>query len=285
MRFSSQRVEIMSLPPFSSGPPPDPTGSGAAALDDKLTIETPEQTDLEFPIAGIGSRFLALAFDSVLQIAAFVLLSILSGLVSNTAIMAAPSAGTWIAAIFILVSFVLFYGYFAIFEAVWNGQTPGKRLARIRVIKDSGRPITPSEAVGRNLMRIVDQQPLFFYGVGIFTALMNRQNKRLGDFVAGTVVVHEKKLADIRPLWQAPAESAGPATPYGAARLSPEEANLIETFLNRREALAPDVRYRMADQIFVRIRAKLTLPDAGYPSVEKILESLAAERRSSARYV
>ncbi len=284
MRFSSQRVEIMSLPPFSSGPPPAPTGSGPATLDDKLTIETPEQTDLEFPIAGIGSRFLALAFDSLLQIAGLVVLSILSGLVSSTVVRAAPSAGNWFGAIFILAVFVLFYGYFAIFEAVWNGQTPGKRLARIRVIKDSGRPITPSEAVGRNLMRIVDQLP-FFYGVGIFTALMNRQNKRLGDFVAGTVVVHEKKLADIRPLWQAPAESAGPAAPYGAARLSPEEANLIETFLNRRDALDPGVRYRMAAQIFNRIRPKLTLPAAGYPSVEKILESLAAERRSSARYV
>ena len=56
----------------------------------------------------------------------------------------------------IFVIFVLFYGYYAIFEAVWNGQTPGKRLARIRVIKDSGRPITPAESVGRNLMRIVD---------------------------------------------------------------------------------------------------------------------------------
>ncbi len=275
----------MSLPPSSSGPPPAPPGSGPAALDDKLTIETPEQTDLEFPIAGIGSRFLALAFDSVLQIAGLVVLGILSGLVSNTRIMRAPSAGVWLAAIVILAIFLLFYGYFAIFEAVWNGQTPGKRLARLRVIKDSGRPITPSEAVGRNLMRIVDQQPLFLYGVGIFTALMNRQNKRLGDLVAGTVVVHERKLADVRPLWQAPAESAGPANPYGATRLSPEEANLIETFLNRRDALDPEVRYRMADQIFNRIRPKLTLPDAGYPSVEKILESLAAERRSSARYV
>ena len=274
----------MSLPPFGPGPPPDPTGSGPAALDDKLTIETPEQTDLEFPIAGIGSRFLALAFDTVLQGVAITAFFFLFLFVANMHWENHPGAVTWIAAIFVFVVFLLSYGYFAIFEAVWNGQTPGKRLARIRVIKDSGRPITPSEAVGRNLMRIVDQLP-FFYGVGIFTALMNRQNKRLGDFVAGTVVVHEKKLADIRPLWQAPAESAGPATPYGAARLSPEEADLIETFLNRRDALDAGVRYRMADQIFARIRPKLTLPDAGYPSVERILESLAAERRSSARYV
>ncbi|MGO9642916.1 MAG: RDD family protein [Candidatus Acidiferrales bacterium] len=267
----------MSLPPINPGQEP-------AALDDKLTIETPEQTDLDFPIAGIGSRFLAIAFDTLLQIAALIAIGFLFALLANMNLLAGSSSGTWAAAIVIFVIFVLFYGYYAIFEAVWNGQTPGKRLARIRVIKDSGRPITPSEAVGRNLMRIVDQLPVM-YGVGIVSALTNRQHKRLGDFVAGTVVVHEKNLADIRPLWQAPAESTGSATQYGAARLTPEEAALIETFLNRRDALASDVRYRMADQIFMRIRPKLTLPDSGYPSAEKILEALATERRSSARYV
>jgi uncharacterized RDD family membrane protein YckC len=282
----------MSLPPFNSGPPPDPykpgpdAGASAhATLDDKLTIETPEQTDLEFPIAGIGSRFLAVAFDFVLQVAALIALAVLAPFVSRASFLENSAAANWFAAIVGFVIFILVYGYYAIFEVIWNGQTPGKRLVRIRVIKDSGRPITPSEAIGRNLMRIVDWQPLPLYGVGIICALLNSRHKRLGDFVAGTVVVHEKKLADIRPLWQAPAESTGPATLYGASRLSPEEADLIETYLNRRDALEPDIRYRMADQIFKRIRPKLTLPDAGYPSVERILEALAAERRSSARYV
>ena len=281
----------MSLPPFGSGAPPSPfkpgpdeASSGRSTLDDNLTIETPEQTDLEFPIAGIGSRFLAIAFDTILQFAVFIGLLLLSGLLSSLAFVSGSTAATWYAAIEIIAIFLLFYGYYAIFEAVWNGQTPGKRLTRIRVIKDSGRPITPSEAVGRNLMRIVDQLP-FFYGVGIVTVLLNRQSKRLGDMVAGTVVVHEKKLADIRPLWQTPAESAVAATQYGAARLSPEEAAMIETYLNRRDALDAGIRYRMADQIFKRIRPKLTLPDAGYPSVERILEALAVERRSAARYL
>jgi uncharacterized RDD family membrane protein YckC len=282
----------MSLPPSNSGPPPDrykpgpdAGASGHATFDDKLTIETPEQTDLEFPIAGIGSRFLAVAFDFLLQAGALTALGFLAAFVSSTSIMANPSASTWFAAILIIVIFVLMYGYFAVFEAMWNGQTPGKRLVRIRVIKDSGRPITPSEAVGRNLMRIVDWMPFPLYGVGIICAVLNQRNKRLGDLIAGTLVVHEKKLADIRPLWQAPAESTGPAILYGASRLSPEEADLIETYLNRREALDPEIRYRMADQIFKRIRPKLIFPEGDYPSVERILEALAAERRSSARYV
>ncbi len=282
----------MSLPPFTPGAPPDPPKpgpgasiSGQGTLDDKLTIETPEQTDLEFPIAGIGSRFLALAFDFVLQAAAFIAIGLLAAWVSSTGILGGTSATNWFAAILTILSFLVVFGYFAIFEAMWNGQTPGKRLVRIRVIKDSGRPITPSEAVGRNLMRIVDWLPPFTYGIGIVTAVLNRRYKRLGDFVAGTLVVHEKKFADIRPLWQAPAQSTGPSSLYGAAQLSYEEAALIETYLNRRDALAPDVRYHMADQIFRRIRPKLTFPEGDHPSVEKVLEALAAERRSSARYV
>ena len=81
---------------------------------DKLTIETPEQIPLEFPLAGIGSRFLAIALDMLIQVLGWLL----------------------------LIAFVLYAGYYALFEIFWNGQTPGKRLVRIRVIGDSGRPIT-----------------------------------------------------------------------------------------------------------------------------------------------
>ena len=72
----------------------------------------------------------------------------------------AAQSGIWFASVIILAYFVLYFGYFAIFEVLWNGQTPGKKKEGLRVIKDSGRPITPAEAVGRNLMGIVDQLPL-----------------------------------------------------------------------------------------------------------------------------
>ena len=146
---------------------------------------------------------------------------------------------------------MLYYGYFALFEAIWIGQTPGKRVARIRVIKETGRPINAVESIARNMLRLVDQLPVL-YAVGIVTVLLNRKSKRLGDFVAGTIVVHERSLQDIKPLWQAP---SGAATfQYGSHSLSPEEFALIEAFLNRRDSLAPDVRYRMAEQIVIRIR-------------------------------
>lgn len=188
----------------------------------------------------------------------------------------------WIVAIGILLGFSFYFGYFAIFEAVWNGQTPGKRAARIRVIKESGRPITPAESVARNLMRIVDQLPAF-YGLGIASVLISSQNKRLGDFVAGTIVVHERTLQDIRPLWEA---AKTPVTvKYGAERLTPEDFALMESFLNRRDALAPDVRYRMAEQITARIKPRLAIPPAEMPSAEKLLEAVASERRANAGYI
>src|SRR5579862_4076140 len=96
----------------------------------------------------------------------------------------------WWEAIVSLVGFCINWGYYAIFEALWKGQTPGKRWAGIRVIKDSGRPINAFEAIARNLVRAVDFLPLF-YGVGVITMLLNAKNRRLGDYVAGTLVVHE----------------------------------------------------------------------------------------------
>ena len=263
-------------------PSPPAPASPSSAYADKLTIDTPEQTALEFAIAGIGSRFLAIALDTVIQASGFAVLGLALALLSITLpIKQFGLSGQWVIAMFVLLLFVLYYGYFAIFEMMWNGQTPGKRTVRIRVIKESGRPITASESVARNMMRIVDQLP-FFYGIGIASAVLSRQNKRLGDLVAGTIVVHERTLQDIKPLWEA-AKNAG-TVKYGSERLSPEDFVLIESFLNRRDALAPDVRYRMAGQIVARIKPRLAILPADMPSSEKLLEAIASERRASAGY-
>jgi uncharacterized RDD family membrane protein YckC len=250
---------------------------------DKLTIETPEQTVLEFEVAGIGSRFLALAYDTLIQILLGIGLLVI--MVAVSAVM--PSSAKtriWFVALIVLAYFVLYFGYFAFFEVIWNGQTPGKKKEGLRVIKDSGRPITPAESVGRNLLRIVDQLPAF-YAVGIGSVLLSRQNKRLGDFVAGTIVVHEKPLLEAKPVWQSTeAGQAPPVTTYGSERLTPEEFSLIEAFLNRRSSLPSDVRFNMADQIARQIRPKLSLPPGELVYAEKLLEAIAHERRSSAGY-
>src|SRR5258708_8873216 len=163
----------------------------------KLTIETPEQTALECEIAGIGSCFFALALDTLIQILLGIGLLVIM-VMAGVALPGWAKTGVWFVALIVLAYFVLYFGYFAIFEIIWNGQTPGKKKEGLRVIKDSGRPITPSEAVGRNLLRIVDQLPAF-YAIGIGSLLLSRHNKRLGAFVCATVVVHEKSLVHANP--------------------------------------------------------------------------------------
>jgi len=266
-----------------SSSPSDPTAYDPAA-GEKLIIETPEQTSIEFPLAGIGSRFLAVLIDTLIQGAVLILLGLIFmglGLGFRSAGFAgSQTAGVWIVAILIFLYFLLMYGYFILFESIWNGQTPGKRSTHLRVIKDSGQPITAIDAVGRNLLRIVDQLP-FAYGIGVLCSWISPQSKRLGDYVAGTVVVHEKPFEIVAPLWNAPAQAA--THQYGANRLTPEEIALVEAFLSRRNALDAGVRYDAAAGIVRRIESKLTMPPER-PSAEKLLEELSHERRATAGY-
>ena len=266
-----------------SSNPTDPTAYDPAA-GEKLIIETPEQTSIEFPLAGIGSRFLAILIDSLIQGAVIVVLALILVAVGVTLRGAgfggSSAAGVWALAILIFVYFLLMYGYFILFESIWNGQTPGKRATHIRVIKDSGQPITAIDSVARNLLRLVDQLPLA-YGIGVMSAWISPQSKRLGDYVAGTVVVHEKPFEIVAPLWNAPAQAA--THQYGANRLTPEEIALVEAFLSRRNALDAGVRYDAAAGIVRRIESKLTMPPER-PSAEKLLEELSHERRATAGY-
>lgn len=248
---------------------------------ENLVIDTPEQIPLNFPLAGIGSRFLALALDTLFQGVAWLLLGIIALAVGARGLKM-PIHGAWALAVIVLTSFVLQSGYFALFEAIWNGQTPGKRLTHLRVIQESGRAITVNEAVARNLLRIIDSLP-GLYGVAIISALLSANSKRLGDHVAGTVVVHEKPIAlEVAMRWNLEASSTG--SRYDVSRLQPEEFQLIEAFLLRRNQLAAGVRAEASRRIIQRlaVRLEITPEDARHP--EALLESLATAYRSQARY-
>ena len=247
---------------------------------DKLTIETPEQIPLEFPLAGIGSRFLAIALDMLIQTLAFLLLIFAGELLVPTVARFTPRAWTWAAAIFFLLLFLLYSGYYALFEIFWNGQTPGKRLVRIRVIGDSGRPITVYEAVARNLLRLVDQMP-GLYVVGIISVFLTARNKRLGDIVAGTVVVHEKAMQEAQPDFVA-GTGASAASP--GLQISADELELIERFLQRRYDLSPEVRRQSAEQIAARLRTRLQAGQDDSAGAEDYLETLARQKRDGASF-
>ena len=147
--------------------------NASVSFVDQLTIETPEQTALDFQVAGIGSRFIALALDTLMQTAVGLIILIAGGIGIAGLSKYWPASETWGAALMVLFFFFLYFGYFTLFEVLWNGQTPGKRWTKIRVIKDSGRPLTPAESIGRNLMRIVDWLPTM-YAVGIRSGILTK---------------------------------------------------------------------------------------------------------------
>ena len=251
-------------------------------IDDHHTIDTPEQTRLEFAIAGIGSRFLALTLDLLIQAGAGVLVIILVTVVGATGLLRVlPISAQWIAALLIGLTFVAHFGYFTVFEILWRGQTPGKRMMHIRVVKDSGRTLSASETILRNLMRIADQLPAL-YAVGILSALVTPQNQRLGDLMAGAIVVREASLSQMRPLWDtnAAASSVG-----GQTQLSDEDLALIEAFLARRSELSGNVRARMASGILERLQAKSQVQVDHGLTAESILETLAQGLRSRNGYL
>jgi uncharacterized RDD family membrane protein YckC len=246
------------------------------AAPDKLIIDTPEQIALEYTLAGAGSRFLALAVDTVLQLLAlltFVFTLLAAQITAGTGF---ASWATWAQAVLVLAYFVLMYGYFALFEALWNGQTPGKRLIGLRVISASGRPVSVFDAILRNLLRIVDSIP-GIYAVGLVSVFVTARHQRLGDLAAGTVVVHEQGLERREPTLSAS------SAPLGVARLEAREIEALETFLSRRDDLPIHMRERTATQLAQHVRTRLTLPLEQQPSNERLLEELVAEYRRTGR--
>jgi uncharacterized RDD family membrane protein YckC len=251
---------------------------------DDLQIDTPEQITLELPLAGIGSRFLGLAIDTILQ---FLLYT--AGIFAFA--FALPTFGlwdyfTWIPrslgpALIILFIFCVYWGYFAFFEIIWKGQTPGKRLAKIRVIHESGRPVNVYEVIGRNLLRAIDWLPAM-YGVGIVCMMLNNEHKRLGDYVAGTVVVHDRRSEEVRPDWDTKANDTTSSTHL--ANVAPDDLVLVETYLQRRAHLDPVVRDNTAYQIATRITAKTGLQREPMESLDGFLEKVVGRIRDTARF-
>jgi uncharacterized RDD family membrane protein YckC len=242
------------------------------AASEKLTIDTPEQIALEFPLASAGSRFLALAIDTLIQLGGFLIIAVLALFANLVRVNIATSLGTWAFAALLILGFLLYYGYYAAFEALWNGQTPGKRAIQLRVITTAGRPITVYDALVRNLLRIVDQLP-GIYTVGLLSIFLTERNQRLGDLAADTVVVHEQRI------FRNQSQPRPPSSRRGAAKLTPQELAVIETFLSRRYALPDERRRDTAAALAARIRKRLDIPHETAIDEEVLLEEVAAEAR------
>lgn len=232
-------------------------------LSEEYTIETPENVTFGYEVAGIGSRFIGALVDHIilglllvgLNIAIVVLASTLGGDTSST-VDQSPNASEaeWIAglvlAIYALLNFAIWWGYYLLFEWLWHGQTPGKRVAHTRVVRLDGAPVGFVPVAVRNLVRIVDFLPVG-YGAGVVTMFCNRHARRLGDFAAGTLVVKDQGAVTLdallptatasAPTTRRPAqpqpESAPELTPdqdwSGIRRLTPADYELVQETLTR----------------------------------------------------
>lgn len=212
---------------------------------DNLVVPTPEQVAFSYGVAGIGSRFLAQLVDAVIFAVGYVVVGIAAGVGGGV-----TGSGQAAALIGIVLAFLLTFGYFIVWEAVWNGQTPGKRALRLRVVGDRGQPIGFSQSAIRNLVRIIDFLPVA-YGLGVIVLFINGRGKRLGDLAAGTIVVRDRERVALHDL--ASQTSAGaPVTTVEQtqrdrlARLDPNLRRLVSGYAARREELSVARRQALA---------------------------------------
>jgi uncharacterized membrane protein SpoIIM required for sporulation/uncharacterized RDD family membrane protein YckC len=208
-----------------------------------LELETPEHVVLDYELAGVGSRALAALVDwslvFVLVFVAFLGLGIAAGAIRG--------ASRWFLAAGIVIIYGVIWGYFSLFEGLRQGQTPGKRWLGIRVIRDTGHGVTFAEAAARNLLLPIDMVGM----IGIILIAIHPKAKRLGDLVAGTVVVRDRPVLGRVAAAPAPGRSDR-ASGSGTPQLNDGEFQLLRRFMSRAPALPADVRSRFAVQLAAR---------------------------------
>jgi len=249
-----------------------------------VSIRTPENIELSYALAGPGSRAAAYLADLlIMSILCQLLINLIVVLFALLFSATGEQTALWKTAIVSLAAFAIYNGYFILLEWLWNGQTPGKRMVHIRVIKQGGYALRFFDTLSRNLLRVVDFLPLF-YGVGLTSLLLTRDSQRVGDLVAGTLVVYqdpvetESLLTDFSALDESePLLSAVllAAVPHEAIALAGE-------YLRGRNELAPRPRQEIAVELVGLIRATSGLGPRPGQSVESFLTAVVRQAEQAA---
>ena len=251
---------------------------------DRITLTTPEQVEVSYDLAGLGSRFLAGFVDTCLVGLIILLLILALGYLRG--VLSQDSLQGWIAGLIAFSAGALVYiGYFVLFEMIWQGQSPGKRSIGLRVISTTGAPLSFEQSAVRNILRLVDVLPVA-YAAALVSILVTRRMQRLGDIAAGAMVVKER--IEEMPERSAAAPAAVQRPPdlppevtedvlrlvrVGARSISREEVRTIRHFLERRFELAPDARARLAVKLAGGIRRRFPgLSEGQLSSPELLLE-------------
>jgi uncharacterized RDD family membrane protein YckC len=240
-------------------------------LDSRIEIVTPENIAFDYVLAGPFRRLPAYLIDVGIRLG--VLFSLLF------AVMLAGFAG--VAGLgfgmFLVVWFVLSWFYGGLFETLWNGQTPGKRLLGLRVLAVDGRPINALQAVLRNVLRDVDAWPIVGYGgalgiplymLGLVTMAANDRYQRLGDLACGTIVVVEKRgrLRGLAQVGQAEVLQFAERLPANFT-VNRAMAQALSAYVARRERFAPARRFELARTLADPLAARLHLPPDTNPDL------------------
>ena len=255
-------------------------------LSQTVDIETPELVVLSYTIAGVGSRAYAALIDYGICAVGLLVIGFAVttfGSRSGTGFTRNNSVA-WAIALIVLLQFAVLWGYYVLFEALADGQTPGKRSQHLRVVQDGGFSVTFGASAVRNLVRIVDMQPFVTYAVGMTSVLVSGAGKRLGDMAAGTIVVKEgvvrqPDLPEPRTARAAELE----ALPLHSA-LSDPEFQLLDRFMQRFRELDPPRRTILARELAERF----AVPLAGYsgvPATTQLSRLHESERSARARGV
>jgi uncharacterized RDD family membrane protein YckC len=270
--------------------------SAVLTTDETLVIETPERVPLHFSLASIGNRFIACAIDHTIQAVTLFALVLLLVFITDVADIGnrLTSAPKWVIALAIILVFLLMSGYFVFFEWIWQGQTPGKRWMKLRVIREDGRPISFFEATVRNLLRDFDIMPFPFYSIGLISVFATNRDQRIGDLVAGTVVVREREaeapaFAEVfaSPVSDPALRRSFKPVPFTADlnQLTEPEISVVESFLRRRWDLKDYPRqwmaWRVAMPLLFKLRPQYDLENFSY---EGFLEELLHRYRERHRF-
>jgi uncharacterized RDD family membrane protein YckC len=229
-------------------------------VERSVDIDTGESIVLSYELAGLGSRFLALFADLFIQTLANVVLVVALVLIAQLPFWratfgnghATKSAYILLGAAAIIAYFLIYFGYFIFFEWRWQGRTPGKRLVGIRAVRDGGFPLDFTSSAIRNLMRILETA-LGFYALSALSTLLSPQNKRLGDYAAGTIVVRDRRFESTAIFARTERSGDDP----GIRDLPAQERELVRRYASRRAALTPSARGELAAAIGARIRPHL----------------------------
>ncbi|HEX7937640.1 MAG TPA: stage II sporulation protein M, partial [Gemmatimonadaceae bacterium] len=258
-----------------------------APLGQTVDVETPELVVLNYTIAGVGSRTYAALIDYLIVVVALLVIDIgVLTLVPKAGSAIGNSSSAWSIALIVIVQFAVLWGYYVVFEALNDGQTPGKRSQRLRVVRDGGYSITFGASAVRNIVRFVDMQPIAFYAVGLFGVIVSKQGKRLGDMVAGTLVVKEDLVQQPKPA-NTDADAAAPQPAPGMAPalhtlLSDAEFELLEQFIQRQHTLDEEHRNALAARLVERLSTALTDFGDG-PHSQRLARLARSEREARAR--